>query len=78
MTSSIERYDDLCPSTSATDATLNALLADLHDAYTAPVPPPGLRAAIERMDAERIEAMPEMDGPRPRPRSARRDPNVVF
>ena len=71
MTSSIERYDDLRPSTSATDTTLDALLADLHDAYTAPAPPPGLRAAIERM-----EVMPEMDRPRPRP--ARRVPNVIF
>ncbi len=44
MTSPTERHNDL------PDTTLDILLADLHDVYTAPTPPPGLRAAIERLE----------------------------
>lgn len=47
MTSTTDRYGDL--RAPAPDAALDALLADLHDAYTAPDPPPELRAAIARL-----------------------------
>ena len=52
MTSSTKRHNDL------PDTTLDTLLADLHDVYTTPTPPPGLRAAIERLEEEPMSIMP--------------------
>lgn len=49
MTSSIDRYGDLRAIVS--DDALDAVLDDLHAAYTAPTPPPELRAAIRRLEA---------------------------
>lgn len=49
MTSAIDRYGDLHATVS--DDALDALLAELHDAYMAPTPPPELRAAIRRLEA---------------------------
>lgn len=71
MTSPTERHNDL------PDTTLDTLLADLHDVYTAPTPPPGLRAAIERLEEAPTSIMPSTRPIARRFAPRRRGPRVL-